>query len=246
MTHNPQKDIKTLSKEDFESIKRSILVTNLLPMDVKMTNADTKSKIEEDRIIKLINKRLKSFEQGYQFLTEEITKTAVVGFYSNDSDIQPLPIENFQIAQNKIEAIKKIMSSEPILSRSIHALCNFSTDVQLLFYEIALSFYEQASYEKSIDAFIFLTTVNSDVQAFWVGLALGYEKNLNYDKAIESFKKAIKVSDPNDFRPYYGFIRCSEAIHDFREIEDLLEAAKENKAIKEKIQEALEYLKIKK
>lgn len=132
------------------------------------------------------------------------------------------------------------------MKSSIHDLCNFSTDVQLLFYEIALSFYEQAYYKKSIDAFIFLTIVNPDVQAFWVGLALGYEKNIEYYKAIESFKRAIKVSDPNDFSPYYGFIRCSEALQDFREIEDLLEAAKENEAIKEKIQEALEYLKIKK
>ncbi len=242
---NKSKENKRPTKEDFESIKRSILVSNSLPMDVKLTNLDEKANFEENRRIKLINEKIKSFEEGYQFLTEDIGRTAVVGFYSNDPDIQPLPIENFQIAQNKRESINNIMSSESLSGRSIHELCNFSTDVQLLFYEIAISFYEQANYEKSIDAFIFLTIVNPDVQAFWVGLALSYEKNVNYYKAIECFKSAIKVSAPDDLSPYYGFIRCSEAINDFKEIEDLLDAI-ESEGNKEKIQEALEYIKIKK
>ncbi|MBA3238457.1 MAG: hypothetical protein H0T62_08960 [Parachlamydiaceae bacterium] len=216
-------------------------------MHVKMTSADTnrKSGEEDHHNIQLIINRIKSFEHGYQVLTEEITRTSVEGFYSNDPEIQPIPIEKFKIALNKMETIKNILSSKPIFNRSIHALCNFSTEVQLLFYEIALSFYEQANYEKSIDAFIFLTTINPEVQAFWIGLALGYEKKHDYYNAIDSFKAAIKV-EPNDFGPYYGFIRCSEAIHDYRGIEDFLENAKKNELFKEKIQEALEYLKIKK
>ena len=125
---------------------------------------------------------------------------------------------------------------------AIGDICGFSTDVQLLFYEKGISFYEQALYEKSIDIFVFLTLVNPHVQSFWIGLALSYEKNLNFNQAIECLEAAIEC-EPNDFNPYYGLLRCSEAIKDFSKLEELLDAAKDNEAIKGEAADLLEYLK---
>lgn len=238
-------DIKPPSKEDIELIRNRFLA-NSYPINMSMSNEETKKKTEEGLALKIINEQIKSFEKGYQFLVEEIMKKAVDGLYSNDPTIKPIAVESFQLTPDMISEIKKIMKTEPISSTVIHDYCDFSTDVQLLFYEIANEFYDQALYEKSIDAFCFLTTINPDVQAFWIGLALGYEKNLALDKAVEKFKIAIAHSDPADFSPYYGLIRCCESLQDYKEIEELLEAAKDNKAIKEEVEVALEYLKTKK
>ncbi len=187
---------------------------------------------------------IKSFEQGYLLLAEEILKNSKVGYYSSDPNIKPIPIEDFQFSE-ELEIIKDEIESEFFSKTdSIHG--NFSSDVQFLFYEIATSFYHNCYLDKAITTFLFLTTINPYVPAFWIGLGLAYEKNLDQYKAINCFKTAIKVSDPDDFTPYIGLIRCYENIQDFVELEEFLEAAKENEAIKEQAIAALDYLKTKK
>jgi tetratricopeptide (TPR) repeat protein len=143
-----------------------------------------------------------------------------------------------------MDQIKQIINEENT-AQTIKNICSFSKDTQLLFYEIAVYFHEQAFYEKAINAFTFLTMMNPRVQSFWIGLALAYEKNLNFDKAIQSFESAIK-SDPSDFTPYYGLIRCYEQSKDYKKIDELLEGAKNNDAIKDQVAEVIEYLKAKK
>ena len=186
---------------------------------------------------------IKSFDQGYYLLTEEVIKNAKVGFYSSDPEIKPIPVENFQLSDEEMEFIKETIAEETSL-KTKSLLGNFSSDIQFLFYEIATSFYYNADLEKSINCFIFLTTINPYVPAFWIGLGLAYERNLDHYKAIDAFKVAITVS-PDDFTPYCGLIRCFETIKDYVAIKEILEAAKDNEAIKSQVLEAQDYLKTK-
>jgi len=184
---------------------------------------------------------IKAFEQGYYLLIDEVIKNAKLSYYSCDPEIKPIAVENFQFSDEEMKFIKEIIVSESYLSKR-PILGNFSSDIQLIFYDLATSFYYNAYIDEAINSFIFLTTINPYVPAFWIGLGLAYERNLDQSKAIDSFKTAISVS-PNDFTPYCGLIRCFETMQDFTAIEELLEAAKENEAIKEEVVEALDYLK---
>lgn len=236
---------KNSAQEDLDLVRKAIVRSRSDAIEFQVTNAEVKKTVEKNLGKEVNDIQFKQVESGYQALIEEITKNTIDECYSRNADIKPIPITHFQISPDKIQALKKIVSDEIISTDAIDDIVDFSTEVQLLFYEIGIYFYEQANYEKSINAFIFLITINPNVQSFWIGLALGYEKNLNFNKAIESLEAAIKC-EPTDFTPYYGLIRCCEAIKDFRKIKEMLEAAKDNEAIKNQAAEVLEYLKIKK
>jgi tetratricopeptide (TPR) repeat protein len=210
-------------------------------LDQQIVNAEVKKKVEKDHVDEAREKDAKQFEHGYQLLIEEIKKNAIEGFCSKDENNKPIPVEGFEIAKDNMKAIKKMITEGAISEDAINNICGFSTDVQLLFYEKGISFYDQALYEKSIDSFVFLTLVNPHVQSFWIGLALSYEKNLNFNQAIEGLEAATEC-DPNDFNPYYGLLRCCEAIKDFSKLKELLETAKDNDAIKAPAADLLEYL----
>ncbi|MBS0654494.1 MAG: hypothetical protein JSR46_01845 [Verrucomicrobia bacterium] len=220
-------------KDDLELISQSIL-QNRFGSSSSMQPTSNEPEIERSKG--------SAFEKGYTCLIEEIKDKAVDGYYSCDADIKPLPIADFQILPEKMQEIKECI--EEGLSERINPICSFSADVQLIFYETATHFLEQADFKKSLDAFSFLTMMNPQVQAFWIGLALVYEKNQNIDKAFEHFELAIQ-SDPSNFTPYYGITRCCETIKDFRKIDQLLEQAKENESIKEEVSELVEYIKLK-
>ena len=240
---NDQPKSKNTEKEDLELIIRSSQ-RQLRPLNTLAINPDIKKNIEKEQKNAAIDAQIKLFVQGYQALITEVMNAQVEGSYSRDPDIEPISIENFLITADKMDKIKQIITEENT-TKTIKEICGFSKNVQLLFYEIAVYFHEQAHYEKAINAFTFLTMLNPKVQSFWIGLALAYEKNHNIDKAIQSFESAIK-SDSSDFTPYYGLIRCYERDKDYKKIDDLLEAAKDNDAIKEQMAEVLEYLKSKK
>ncbi len=233
--------IKHSKEEDLELVKISILRSRTSPIEVGVAKNITRT--EPDKEIN--DTHFKSFEQGYQSLIAKIEGDAIEGTFSRDANINPIPIENFRINPNKWQPLKKILKGGASSKEIVNIICDFSPDVLLLFYEIGIFFYEEALYEKSINAFIFLTTINPRVQSFWIGLGLAHEKNLNFEKAIESFETAFN-SDPKDFSPYYGLMRCCETIKDFKKIEDLLNAAIDNQAIKEQVTDALEYIKSKK
>ena len=232
---------KRSKKEDLDLVKMTILQSRSRPMDLQMTNPEVRKKIEKDQGGEAGEKLAKQFERGYLALMEEIKKNAVDGFYSREDGIKPISIEDFELPSHNMNAIKTIINEGDIRDSAIDSLSNFSPDVQLLFYERGLYFYDQALYEKSIDIFVFLTMINPSVQSFWIGLALSYEKNLNYNQAIECLEGAIHC-DPNDFNPFYGLIRCSEAIKDYSKLEELLSSAKDNEAVKEQVADVLEYL----
>lgn len=233
-------DPKQHSKqEDLDIVKNAILQSRSRPLDQQIVNAEVKRKVEKDHNNEVRETFAKQFERGYQTLIEEIKANAVDGFYSMDDENKPIPVNAFEINTDKMKAIKKtIVEGSGI---SIDDICGFSPDVQLLFYDRGIYFYDQALYDKSIDIFAFLTVLNPSVQSFWIGLALNYEKSLNYNQAIQCLEAAIKC-EPGDFNPYYGLLRCSEAIKDYSKLEELLESAKDNEAIKDEVADIFAYL----
>lgn len=232
---------KRSKKEDLDLVKMAILQSRSRPIDLQMTNPEARKRVEKDHDKEEGENLAKQFERGYQALIQEIKKSAVDGLYSREDTVKPLPIEDFQISQDKMKEVKKIVSEENNSDGAIDRILDFSPDIQLLFYERGIYFYDQALYDKSIDVFVFLTMINPKVQSFWIGLALSYEKNLNYNQAIECLEGAIRC-DSSDFTPFYGLLRCSEAIKDYSKLEELLEASKDNEAIKEEVADVLEYL----
>lgn len=236
---DPSNSGKKPSKEDLEIVRRAILLSQSRPLDQQIVNAVEKSKGETDPAQEIGKKFAKQFENGYRLLIEEIKKNAVEGLYSgNDTTIKPIPVADFEISRVNLKALSKTIAEGKIPDSAI----DISADVQFLFYEIGIHFYDQALYEQSIDIFIFLTTINPSVQSFWISLALSYEKNLNFQEAIECLEVAIHC-EPADFNPYYGLLRCSEAIKDYSKLEELLEEAKGNEAVKEQAEDLIEHLK---
>lgn len=238
---------KSVQSQEELDISMRILMQNRshLPINLQISNPDMKKKIEKDLNKEASITLFKQFEHGYQSLIEEITKNAVNGVYSRDTHIEPIPVEDFQIPSDTLQAIKKVITDKTNSEHTIDDLCHFDSDVQLLFYDIGVHFYEKALYEKSIDAFVFLTTIYPNVQPFWAGLALAHEKNLNLNKAIESFEAAIK-SNPSEFSPFYGLLRCCEVVKDYSKVEELLEVVKDEEATKEEAAEVSRYIKSKK
>jgi tetratricopeptide (TPR) repeat protein len=234
--HKPKPSIQ----DDLELVRQSLLRSKFQTSDALQINSLERHKKEEETHKKEIaQSQVKLFENGYQALLEEITTHSTEGYYAKNPEIKPLPVNDFQVASEIMEESKSKINSGKDVS------IDFPIDVQMVFYEISMNFYDESLYEKAISAFTFLTIINPDIQAFWVGLALSYERNLNISKAIESFETAIK-SEPEDFSTFYGLLRCCEAAKDFSKIESLLEAAKANEATKEQAIEVLEYLKSKK
>ncbi|MBA2369559.1 MAG: hypothetical protein H0V82_11130 [Candidatus Protochlamydia sp.] len=223
--------------DDLEYIKMAALKNRIISTELQICNRDEKMKTEIEQHIKEAADHVIHYNLGYHALIEEVEKKTIDGFYLTNIGTQ-IAIGNFHLTSDKM--------NDYLSNQSVDNLKNFSADVQLIFYQIAINFYEQALNEKSINSFRFLTHINPRVQSFWIGLALALEKNLNFIEAIECFKMAIQLSEPSDFSPYYGLIRCGEAVKEYKVIQQLLEAAINNKAIKEQALAAMQYLKTKK
>lgn len=184
----------------------------------------------------------KDFIQGYESALKLIEQEAKAGVFNTSEEAGTISVEECALP----EEFRKIIETselwkEPYEKHELISLSGFSSKIVLNFYSVGINLFDEKKYKESLSVFTFLSILNPEISAFWVGKGLCYEGDLAYDKAIEEFAHAIEA-DSSEFEPFLGIMRCSQQLKDYSKLIELLNAQKENEAIKDEVAEALEYI----
>lgn len=118
-------------------------------------------------------------------------------------------IEKFEIPD---EAVKRL--SDPNLiqeqiraGKTFQEIIGYTSDQMVEFYEGAYNLFHLQEYEKSADAFVFLTTLNPYVHNYWLGLGMSEQLNEHHHAALLAYSMAI-LTDTNTPIPHYHSAKC--------------------------------------
>lgn len=236
-----------------EKVKKSQLDDYKLVRRAMQSSHDELSQLEDPEVAKKreasilenrANEMMTRFNTGYEVILKEILEHSVGETFSAKEESDPVLVDNCMMKDEIKELMGdlKTWKEQLIEQRKLQALCGYSNNVLLNFYEMATRFFDEKKYDDALNAFTFLCMLNPAVSSFWIGQALTFEAKQDYTKAIEAFEKGVKA-EPLDFDPFLGMIRCSQELKDYHKVRDLLEAERENPAIEEEVKEALEYIK---
>lgn len=181
------------------------------------------------------------FKKGYSLVEKIIEESSVDGMFHSKKDpsLNPINIEDFKINQEKLNL--DFWKNQLKTPTSLQEVFNYSDDMVIHVYNIAVHFFEEKEYQKAINVFEFLCLLDSSISSFWIAKGLAYEGNNDIADSMKVFEKSIKLF-PSTFDVYIGMIHCSEKAGDFTRVKELLETASGNPILKEQAEEALEYL----
>lgn len=228
--------------EEIDYIKRRLqmghLGTALMETDEEKNRRNLlakRNKAEEDR---------KEFIKGYETIIKEIDNKTKEGEFSLSDEIGPTSEEECRMSEELRKIAENPQEWKELYDRhEISALSGFSDKAVLDFYAIGTMIFEEKKHKDALSVFSFLSILNPSIPTFWIGKGLCHEADLAYDKAIDEFEHGSEA-DRSSFAPFLGILRCSQHLKDYSRAIDLLNLQKENGAIKNEVNEALEYIKM--
>lgn len=208
--------------------------STILTSDQKMEQAG----LELER--EVLDKK-EAFLKNYHFSLGEIEKKSHNGLFSSNDDIPSIPIDKYRLDEDTNLLINDLEFWKNDRPLEMQSTLDYSDEMLLSLYSLASLYYDQKQYHDSLLIYTFLSELNPEISSFWIGMGLAFEGNEELAKAMEAFEKAIQ-SEPLNFLPYLGLIRCSEKLHDFNKATFWLENAKESEKFKSEAKASLEYI----
>jgi len=193
---------------------------------------------------------LKTFHQradeGYKLLLKEVFQRAQDGVISVNDEIESTTPDEYQMKNEGVEISKNPQKLQEFLKEggTLQKLYGFSINVMLTFYDVSKNILYDKRNNDAINSFTFLCNLNPNITSFWISLGLAFEADQKWNEAIESYQIAI-AAGPSDFSSYFSLIRCCGLIKDYSSAKEILESASENESIKDKVKDALDYIKSK-
>lgn len=124
-------------------------------------------------------------------------------------------LEEFEISKNIQAKLKnkKLLKKELAEGKCAQEILNLSDHAMNHFYEAASLLLEHRRYEDSLNAFLFLITLNPYRYRYWLGLGRSYQFLDDYEMAINAYEMAAacEIADP---MPYFYLAKCLFALHD--------------------------------
>ncbi|MBA3239107.1 MAG: hypothetical protein H0T62_12265 [Parachlamydiaceae bacterium] len=236
-----EKKLDNTNSVDFNFIRQEMLTTHLNPS--KLTNLNnTKEKLlnvlEEDA-----RKKKEAFEKGYYLLKAQMEDSSIDGLFKANDELEPIAIENFKTNEEMLSSIFTLAFWKNYVKKpsKIQTQMNYSDEMLLCLYSLGSHFYEEKQYREAIDSYNFICMLNPSISSFWVALGLSLEGNNEMSSAFKAFERAVELT-PFEIAPYIALIRCSEKLHDFRSVIELLNKASNNPNFEEDAKAALEYV----
>lgn len=137
-----------------------------------------------------------------------------------------IPKTVLKITQDK-EKLKTLLSNGKLPQE----ILEFSDATMNKFYVAACRIFENKRYVDSVNAFLFLVTMNPFHYDYWIGLGAAKQHCNEYEEAIDAYEMAAICQLDNPL-PYFHLAKCLFAMHDresaLQAIDLAIEYASEN------------------
>ena len=123
--------------------------------------------------------------------------------------------EDYKIPKEAIEKLKdpEVVRRQVKEGKTFQEIIGYSSDAMEKFYTIARNLFERQEYNKSADAFVFLTTLNPYVHNYWLGLGMAEQLNGGFQGALLAYAMAI-LTNPENPAAHYQSASCYRALND--------------------------------
>lgn len=132
--------------------------------------------------------------------------------------------------------------------KSPQAVLGVTQEEMAIFYRYARALFTGAEYDKAVDAFLFLSTLDEGCQEYWIGLGMALQMQKKYEAAIDAYEVGATCGIESPV-PYFYLAKCFFALHDKTNAMDSLEIAieyagdlEEYRELKEQAESAREIL----
>lgn len=124
-------------------------------------------------------------------------------------------MEEFKIPEEAIENLKDLQAIREQMKggETFQEIIGYTPEAMEKFYQIACKLFERQEYEKSANAFVFLTTLNPMVHGYWLGLGMSEQLDGGYQGALLAYAMAILTNVENPI-PYYHSASCYQLLDD--------------------------------
>jgi type III secretion system low calcium response chaperone LcrH/SycD len=124
-------------------------------------------------------------------------------------------LDEYHIPKDALEKLKdpEVIRRQVKEGKTFQEIIGYSQEAMEKFYTSAHQLFLKEEYQKSADAFVFLTTLNPYVHNYWLGLGMSEQLNENYQGALLAYAMAILTDIENPITHYHSG-NCYHALND--------------------------------
>lgn len=150
--------------------------------------------------------------------------------------------ENITSIMQRLVKDKDQFIKELSLGSTPQEKMNLDIESMAKLYEAAYEIFASERYHDSVDAFLFLTTLNPANHDYWLGLGMSLQLIHEYEVAIDAYEMAAICSLESPV-PYFYLAKCFFAIHErdtaLKALDLAIENASENEEYLQLLEQAL-------
>lgn len=122
-------------------------------------------------------------------------------------------LEEFSIPEDAVEKLKdpKIIRKNLVEGKTFQEILGYDNERMEKFYQKASDLFYKQEYEKSSEAFTFLTTLNPGVSSYWIGLGMSEQILEEFHGALLAYAMAM-MSDISNPLPHYYTAMCYRSL----------------------------------